>query len=465
MSDAEGDRSGREEQPGEGVSATSDPYPNGEPPGPSTLPFVGSALPFFRRPFAYRTAVADEYGDVVDVSGLGRRAFLVSHPAAIQRILVTDDELFVKPDFEQRFVERTFGNSLAFVDGEPWRRARRLFQPVFTVDQIGTYGETMVAGVDDLLADWPAAGTVSVDEQANRLTFQVLSKTLLGLDGAEIPDLHDDFKAVATKLRPAKAIVPDWLPTPTNRRYARALARIETVIDDLVAQRRRSPEAAGGEDLLSLLVRATDPEDPQLSDERLRDELMGFLFAGHETTAVALAFTLSLLARHPDEQERLRSTLEQHFDGDRPTVEGVRDVERLDHVIDEALRLYPPNHMIPREPIQDVAIRGYHVPAGSSVYCSQWVVHRDERWWDEPDRFRPDRWDRTDRPEYAFFPFGGGPRHCIGMRFARLELQLALARLIQSVRFDGAPSGEPELAAGLTIHTKGPLELRVRQRT
>lgn len=437
-------------------------FPAGDPPGPDTLPVVGSALPFFRRPFEYRTWVAATFGDVADVSGLGRRAFLLSHPDHIQRVLVTDDDLFVKPGFEKQFVARAFGDSLAFVDGEQWRRARQLSQPAFTLSKIERYGETMVDNADAVVADWPATGTVAIDESMRRLTFAVLARTLFDLDPAAIPDLHDDFEAVATKLRPANAVVPDWLPTRTNRRYTKALDRLEATIEDLVAQRRGAGD--DGDDLLSVLVAANDQREQSLSDDRLRDEMMGFLFAGHETTAMALTFTCYLLAANPEHQRRLRATLAETLDGERPTVTALSGVDLLDCVIDEALRLYPPNHMIPREPTEDIAIGGYRLPEGSSVYCSQWVVHRDERWWDDPETFRPERWvGDDDRPEYAYFPFGGGRRHCIGMRFARMEMRLALARILSAWRFTGVESGEPSLAAGLTMHPTEPVELTVER--
>ena len=446
-----------------GADVGEDRYPKGAPPGPDTLPVVGSALPFFRRPFEYRTWVAQNFGDVADVSGLGRRAFLVSHPDQIQRVLVTDDELFVKPGFEKRFVDRAFGDSLAFIDGEEWRRARQLFQPAFTMSKIQRYGETMVDNTTALLDDWPERGTVTIDDEMRQLTFAVLARTLFDVDTTALPDLHDDFQAVATKLRPAQAVVPDWIPTTTNRRYGRALASLEATIDDLVTQRQR--DGGDGDDLLSMLVTANADGERTLSDERLRDEMMGFLFAGHETTAMALTFTCQLLATHPDVQRRLREEVATVLDGDRPTVTSLADFTLLDRVIDESLRLYPPNHMSPREPTEDVELGGYRIPRGSSVYCSQWVVHRDERWWDDPGTFRPDRWQESepDRPEYAYFPFGGGRRHCIGMRFARMEIRLALATLFSTYRFAGAPSGEPTLAAGLTLHPADPIPLTVER--
>jgi len=433
-------------------------FPKGDPPGPDGYPAVGNALPFFRRPFEYRTWVASNFGDVADVSGLFRRAFLVSHPDDVQQVLVTDADRFVKPGFEKRFVSRTFGESLAFTDGEDWRRVRRLAQPVFTMENIARYGDVMVAGTSDRVADWPEDGTVPIDGETRELTFAVLARTLFDLDPAAIPDLHDEFRAVATKFRPARAIVPDWLPTPTNRRYKRALARLESTIEDLVAERTR--EDGNGDDLLSLLVAANADGDRTLPDERLRDEMMGFLFAGHETTAMALTFTCYLLGTHRSVQRRLRESIASTLEGDRPTVGAVSDCPLLDHVVDESLRLYPPTHMIPREPTEDVEIGGYRIPEGSSVYCSQWVVHRDGRWWDDPRTFRPERWegpasgaDAPDdtRPEYAYFPFGGGPRHCIGMRFAMAELKLALATLVDRFAFDSVEGELPELSVAITL--------------
>jgi cytochrome P450 len=327
----------------------------------------------------------------------------------------------------------------------------------------------MVDEADTVRSGWPEHGTITVGDEMRRLTFAVLTQTLFDLDREAVPDLHDDFEAVATKLRPFNAVVPDWLPTPTNIRYKRSLSRLRATIEDLLAERQRS--GSGADDLLSMLVEANTQETGKqtLSDERIRDEMMGFLFAGHETTAMALTFACYLLATHRSVQRRLRTEIETVLDDKHPCVAVLPEFTYLDHVVNEALRLYPPNHMIPRESVADVEIGGYRIPAESSVYCSQWVVHRDERWWDSPERFRPERWAPEDglttneRPEYAYFPFGGGPRHCIGMRFARMEIRLTLIRLLSEFVLADVPSGEPTLAAGLTTHPVDPIEMTVRR--
>jgi cytochrome P450 len=448
-------------------------YPRGDPPGPTTLPYVGSALPFFRNPFEYRTRIAAEYGDVVDVSGLGKRAFLLSHPKYVKRVLVTDSHRYTKPDFEKQFVERAFGDSLAFIDRPEWTERRRMLQPVFTMDRIEQYGATMVEYAEALADEWDDGEVIALDAELKRLTFQVLARTLFGLDRQSVPDLYDDFEAVATKLRPMKAVVPDWIPTPTNRRYELALSDLETAIDDLIERRRATD--SGPDDLLTLLLAAADGEalgeDDEradtdgLSDRELRDELMGFLFAGHETTAMALTFSWYLLETHASARDEVHQELDAVLGGGRPDVTDLGDLDYLEHAITEGMRLYPPNHMIPREPLEDVAIGGYRIPEGASVYCSQWVIHRDERWYDQPEAYRPERWaGDEDRPEYAYFPFGGGPHHCIGMRFARMEIRLALATLMEHVTLEPVDHSLPDLAAGLTMHPKDRIEMRVHER-
>ena len=440
--------------------------PADDPPGPDTLPIVGAALSAFRRPFEFRTETASRYGDVVDVSGLGRRAFLVSHPEDIRRVLVTEADTYRKPTFEKRFIQRAFGDSLPIAEGETWRRGRIVAQPVFTMDRIQRYGDAMATYAGDLTDAWQDGEAIEVSGEMKRLTFQVLLRTLFSIDRDRAPDLRDAFEAIATKFRPRYGIVPDWIPIGVNRRYVRGLTRLEDEIDRLVSERRNEPSGER-DDLLSALIAASNDRDERLSDERIRDEVLSFLFAGHETTAMTFTYAWYLLATHPQVRDRLEAEVDDVLGERLPTVTDLDELPFLDHVISEALRLYPANHVIPREPLEDVELGGYRVPAGSSIYCSQWIVHRDERWFDEPEAFRPDRWaEDVDRPEYAYFPFGGGPRHCIGMRFARLELQLGVAAIAQRISFEPSEPDQPvpELAAGLSMRPREPIDLVVRRR-
>lgn len=457
------------------------------PPGPDTLPVVGSALPLLRDPFGYREAVVAEFGDVVDVSALGRRAYLVSHPDGVGRVLVDDADRFRKPTFERRFLDRAFGQALPLAEGEAWREMRDTLQPAFAADRIRRLQSTVLAVVDERIADWttgaeagdsvtdaeageaaigaeagdatsPGDATVSLGPELRRLSFDVLARSLLGVSSVPA-ETRAAFEDLAAKLSVPHAVLPDWLPTRTNWRYARALTHLREYVADVLADR----EGAGGEgsDVASLLVAAQEGPAP-FSDDSVRDELLGLLFAGHEATASALTYALCLLDAHDSVRSAVLDEAESFFqtDGADPSA-----LSTTRAVVDETLRLYPPNHLIPRETRSDVTVDGYRLPAGSSVYCSQWVVHRDERWWRDPDRFDPGRFDGTrDRPEWAYFPFGGGKRHCIGLRLARLELVLAVARLVTRVRVSPVEAGIPDPVAGLTLRPSGPVRAAVTPR-
>ena len=444
------------------------------PPGPRTLPFVGTAPAFARDPFGFREECARKYGDVVDISALGRRAYLLTHPDDVERVLLSEQDRYVKPSFEMRFVDDVFGRGLSFLDGEEWRRRRKVLQPSFYRERVAAYGPVMTRCVEETVAGWEDGQEIRLDEEMTTLTLRVLSRTLFGLDLTdEVPDLLSAFRGVNDRHRVPQVILPRWLPSRSNRRYRAGLAKLEATIDDLIERRREDVD--GGvdgstdddrerqDDLLAALLRATESEDA-LSDETLRDELMGFLFAGHETTAVALTFANVLLSANPEVRNRLVADLRSAVGGGRPDPVALESVPLLDRVVDETLRLYPPSHSVARETAEDVTLGGYRVPAGSSVHLPQWVVHRDERWYDDPGTFDPDRWTASrseGRPDYAFFPFGGGPRRCIGARFARLELRLALSTLLTSATVEVADH-DPDLEAGLTLRPAGEVEATVR---
>ncbi|MEF8786881.1 MAG: cytochrome P450, partial [Haloarculaceae archaeon] len=233
-------------------------------------------------------------------------------------------------------------------------------------------------------------------------------------------------------------------------------------VDDIIDQRRARRERAGRDadrdDLLAMLLDA----DTEMSDAQIRDEMMTFLFAGHETTALSLTFTWDLLSRNPEAADRLRTELDETLDG-RPTIEDVFELDYTEAIVRESMRLYPPAHEIRRQPADDVEIAGYHVPEGSLVVLPTWVLHRDERYWDDPETFRPERWlstndAETDRPEFAYFPFGGGPRHCIGHRFAMTEAQLILASLASEWTLD-RQYDDLAVAPAVTLQPKNDIEM------
>jgi len=460
------------------------------PPHVDGLPFVGSTLGFVRDGLAFGDRVL-ERGDVASYDAIGERFVAVADPDAVEAILVSRNDEFRKGDFETEFGEVLAPEGLAFTEGDRWRRQRQALQGSFTPAKVQGFADAIVDRANALADDWAAAdGDVALREDSSRFALDVLARTLLDvdLDGDRGDVVATAVDAISDYASPTAMAVPDWLPHPARRRYRRAMADLDELVDALVAERRARAtgnEAGGeadapgyGEDLLGAMLAAVDEADGGESDDgpdadatggiredELRDQLVTFLFAGHETTATALTYAVWLVAGHPRVGERLRDELEGVLDEGRPSFADVPRLSYTEAVVEEALRLYPPVAALYREAIAPTTVAGFRVDPGEVLQLSTYHVHRDDRWWIAPTEFRPERWlddadfgrDAADRPEYAFFPFGGGPRHCIGMRFARLELRLALATLASRLAFEQAGGFDPTVKIALD-----PGDVRVR---
>ncbi|WP_049924177.1 cytochrome P450 [Halopiger djelfimassiliensis] len=450
------------------------------PPRLRGIPLLGTTLSIARDPFGFLRS-ARARGDVVAYEAYGTEFALVFEPAAVETVLVSRADEFRKGEFETDFGELIAPDGILFTEGKRWRRQRQLLQSSFTPDRIRSYADAMVDEAAALVDDWDEGETVALRDAMSTYALRVLTRTLFDLP------LESDRAAVVTRAADAVndyaspgrlalgSILPSWFPDRVEREYEAAMADLESLVDDLVAQRRASE--AAGDDLLSLLARAEYPDGSRLPPEAVRDQLITFLFAGHETTATSLAFTCWLLAGDSAVRAELDRELEAVCGGREPTVEDLDRLAYTEAVVREALRLYPPATGVYREPKSDVVLSGYRVPAGTTLQLSIYGIQRDGRWWTDPGTFRPERWladdegddgrcrrleSDPDRPEYAYFPFSGGPRHCLGMRFAMTELQLALATIAGRVEFDRvADSLEPSL--GVTLDP-GPTEVRVRNR-
>lgn len=406
------------------------------PPKRTGLPLVGSAVGFARGPYSFYDDVAD-HGDVVRFSMGSYDMVAVLHPDGIKQVLVEQFEQFRKPD-NAGGVD-VLSEGLLLTDGEQWQAQRSRLQPMFYRERIETYAETMGSYAAAATDEWAAEGSVDLSEATSAYTLRVLGKTLFGVN---TDDHRAAVRAGAEAIRerssqnPVSLDLPEWLPTPGNQRYRRGVTQLERVVDDLLGERRDDPD---GDDLLSLLLAATAGEGDGPTESEIRSQLMTFLFAGHETSATALTWALYELGRNPAVARRLREEVDDVVAGPHATLADLPDLAYTEQVLRETLRRYPPAAAIFREANEDVAVGGYRVPEDSFVVLPQFHVHTDARWWDDPLRFDPSRWDDIDeppgdRPEYAYFPFGGGPRHCIGMRFARMELKLALATVARRCR-------------------------------
>ncbi len=409
--------------------------------------WLSGNLPDFRDSrLDFLTHCARTYGDVTALRFAHRRILLVSHPDLIEEVLVAQSRHFIK-HFALRLNPLLLGKGLLTSEGDFWLRQRRLIQPVFVRSRIAGYAPAMVVAARHVTGAWQPGERRDIMIEMMRLTLEIAAKTLFDADvGTEAQDvvtalqvLQDNFIARFNSTLPP----PLWLPTPANLRLRRAIRRLDEILYGFIRQRRAHPSERG--DLLSLLLAARDEEGSRMTDRQVRDEAMTLFLAGHETTALALSWTWYLLAQHPEVEAKLAAEVQQVIGERDPTVDDLPRLKYAEMVALESMRLYPPAYVVGREAIVDCDIAGYHIPRGTTVLMSQWVVHRDPQYFADAERFRPERWGEDAikaLPKFAYFPFGGGPRLCIGNTFAMMELVLVVAVLAQRFRFRLQPGAE-----------------------
>jgi cytochrome P450 len=442
-----------------------------EPPGPNGVPVFGNSRQFARDPFGFLTAVGDAYGDVVRLDLGPIETYMLTNPEDVEQVLVTDDEKYRKPEFQDDAIGELLGDGLLLSEGSTWRKQRDLAQPAFRMQRLTGLDRMMTGYTEEMLADWHDGDVRDVEVEMARLTVKIIVDAMFGarIDDERTLAVQEHLEPLGRRFEPNpfRFVVPDWVPTRENREYREAIDVLETVIDELVAERRGTESGDGDEpmDLLSILLRAK--ERGEQTDRQLRDELMTMLLAGHDTTALTLTYTWYLLSEHPDAKRQVHEELDRLLDGRPPTAADARQMEYVDRVLQEAMRLYPPVYMMFRQPRTDVRIGGYRIPEGAAVMLPQWVVHRSSRWYDDPGTFDPDRWTpdrRSARPRYAYFPFGAGPRHCIGKQFSLLEAKLILGTVAQRFSLDRVEEGPLALRGSLTMHPKDGMTMRLNAR-
>lgn len=435
---------------------------------PALWPF-GHVREIRRDMLAYFTRCARECGDVALMRFGPRKVYLLSHPDHIEQVLLTRNRAYTK-HYAFKFLRPLLGRGLLTAEGDHWLRQRRLMQPAFSRESLARYAGLMVEDAQQMLDGWSDGQRRDIHDEMTELTLRIAAKTLMDIDIGEqleivadgTDEVMDDFRRRFQSVAPP----PMWLPTAKNRRIKQALAELDEVIEGIIASRHTSNEDRG--DLLSMLMRARDEDDGRgMSDKQLRDEVMTLLLAGHETTANALSWIWYLLAQHPRVETKLLAELHEVLGARAPTADDLPKLTYAEQIVKESMRIYPPAYTIGREAIENTRIGEYDVPRGTTVFASQWVVHRDSRWYDEPEKFVPERWtdefERT-RPKYAYFPFGGGPRVCIGNTFAMMEATLLLAAVAQRYRIRLA-SSEPIIPlAAVTLRPTGGIPVVISRR-
>jgi cytochrome P450 len=443
-----------------------------DPPGPFFWEPFTPARELLRDPLGTLERMRRDYGDVVR-SRIGPIAYYaLFRPEHVKHILQDNNHNYVKGPIIAR-AKVLIGDGLFSSEGEFWRRQRKLAQPAFHRQRIGAFADAMTECGREALDAWSGAAATGsgfdLMAEMSRVTLRVVGKTLFSLD------LAGDASAVGDALLVALdhvvhrsfnlVVAPAWLPTPRNLRFRRALRVLDDVVLRIIESRRRTGEDCG--DLLSMLLAARDEETGTgMNDGQLRDEVMTFVLAGHETTAVTLAWTWYLLCRHREIEQRLRDEVAAAIGRRTPGFGDLPALRYVRMVVEESLRLYPPLWAFGRQAVAEDRIDGYRIAAGAPVNLCPWITHRDPAVWPDPERFDPERFTPervAARHRFAYLPFSGGPRICIGIEFALMEATLLVAMIAQRYRVELAePEREVVPEVRLTIRPRGGLPVRVR---
>src|SRR6266566_5859712 len=439
------------------------------PPGPKGNPILGVMADFNRDTLGFVERCRD-YGDVVRMRFLYLTVYFIYNPDHIEYILSTNARNFIKSrSLRSPFFQRLVGNGLLTSEGEEWKRQRRLAQPAFHRQRISSYGDVMVGYTQRLTSGWTRNEVRDIHRDMMRLTLEIVVKTLFNADisgeadkvGRVLSQMVKPFASQAT----LKWILDNRLPTPAHRRFNRAAREIDQIVYRIIAERRSSGSDEG--DLLSMLLTAQDEDGSQMTDRQLRDEVMTLFLAGHETTALTLSWAWYLIARNPEVEKKFHAELDEVLDSRPPAVADMSRLKYTEMIAKESMRLYPPAYGVGREAIQDFELGGYRVPARSQLFMFQWVTQRDSRFFEEPETFYPERWTQgfTDRlPKYAYFPFGGGPRACIGNYFAMMEIVLLLATIGQRFRLSLLPDHPVSLMPAMSLRPANGIKVVVEDR-
>jgi len=439
------------------------------PPGPRSLSIGGSFHAFRANPLEFLTRCAAEYGDICYFRAAHQHMYFLNTPALVQEALVTKNASFMKSRILQR-AKSLLGEGLLTNEGASHLRQRRLVQPAFHRDRLMRYAADMSSISVRSRSRYTDGAVVDMDREMMRLTLSIVGRTLFSAEVEEDAATVGESMTALIEMMPVLMFPFSQyllhLPIPFMRRFQKAGETLDATIYRIIDERRRSGEDKG--DLLSMLLLARDAEGDNtgMTDEQVRDETLTLFIAGHETTAVALTWAWYLLSQHPEAEARMHRELDDVLGGREPSFDDVARLPYTSNVLGETMRLFPPAWAIGRMATTDLELAGYRIPRKSIVLLSPYTMHRDAAWWPEPERFLPERWETEDpaRPKFAYFPFGGGPRLCIGERFAWMEGVLALAALAQTWRFRRVDDQPVELSPLLTLRPKGGLRMRAEAR-
>jgi cytochrome P450 len=441
------------------------------PPGPKPRFPIGNMPLAGADPLSVFLGWAREFGDIFYYRAAWIHVYFLNHPDLIEAVLVRNYQNFLK-DHVVRKSRWFFGDGLLTNEGESWLRQRRLSQPAFHRERIASYAKTMTGYAEQMLASWNKDNkngkTCDIHQEMMQLTLRIVVRALFSVESDEVGEISAAMNVLMRNSVGLRLLLPPiarYLPTPAMNEFRRSIKQLDKTVYGIIAQRRKDESDSG--DLLSMLMQARDEDGGRMTDKQLRDEVMTFLLAGHETTALALSWTWYLLARNPEAEQKLHEELDRVLDGRVPTFADLPALSNAERVIKESLRLYPPAWGLARTVIKEFELGGYRIPAGSNVVMSTWVVHRDPRYFPEPEKFDPDRWlpeGAQKLPKFAYFPFGGGPRQCIGASFAMMEATLLLAAIAQRFQFRAVSNDPITPTPSFTLRPKLGIRMRLEKR-
>jgi cytochrome P450 len=439
------------------------------PPGPRNPPILGQYSAFRKDPPGFLLRTAREFGEISFFRIGPQNVYQLANPAAIRDVLVTHQHSFIKSRVLQR-AKILLGEGLLTSEAPLHTRQRRLVQPAFHRERLAAYAETMVEYGVRTRDRWEDGQTLDVAQEMMRLTLAIVARTLFSADvESDAPAIGEALTNVLhlfdLVMMPFSKVI-ERLPVPSVRRFEKARKTLDEIIYRIIDERRSSGEDRG--DLLSMLLLAEDEQGSgRMSNEQVRDEALTLFLAGHETTANALTWTWYLLSQNPKAEARFHTELDAVLQGRTPVPEDFSRLRYTEAVLSESMRLYPPAWGIGRMAMKNYDAFGYPVEPGEIILMSPYVVHRDPRWYPDPERFDPDRWSpdlRGARPKFAYFPFGGGARVCVGEHFAWSEGVLLLAVLGQRWRLRLVPGHPVDYRALITLRPRHGMRMTVARR-
>jgi len=438
------------------------------PPGPPPKLLIGNMPLASGDPLSVFTRWAEEYGDIFYYRAAWLQVYFLNHPDLIEEVLVRNPRNFLK----DRVVRKSrwfFGEGLLTNEGDSWLRQRKLSAPAFHRERIRSYAQVMSRYANEMLAKWEDGKVSDIHAEMMGLTLRIVVRALFNLESDRTQHIRSAMNWMmgnATGIRLLLPPIARYLPLPEMFRVRRAVRELDDTVYGIIAQHRSLGHDSG--DLLSMLMSARDEDGSCMSDRQLRDEVLTFLVAGHETTALALTWTWYLLAQHPGVEKELHQELDRVLDGRGPEFADLARLPYTECVIKESMRLYPPAWSLARTVISDFELRGYTIPAGANVVMSQWIMHRHPAYFPQPERFDPERWLREPAKKlarFAYFPFGGGPRQCIGASFAMMESVLLLATVAERFRLRIVPDHPVCPVPSFTLRPKYGIRMTLESRS